>query len=364
MTVDPHMTLVLQRAMLRANKEAIRGLGTTSPNPIVGAVILSQDGKEIASGFHSGGDHAEIIAMKNARDAGMHDFSSATLVVTLEPCNHTGKTPPCSLAIIEAGFNRVVYATVDPNPIARGGAQTLKTAGIEVIGDVEREFVSYSNRAWLKKVTTGLPWIVSKIAATLDGKIAASDGSSQWITSQESRVDVAHLRNQADAIVTSTETVLQDNPDLTPRFSGNNPTGRTLNPVRVIMGEREINKNARIMNDRAENYFIKNRSFDSLLSLAQERQWNQLLVEAGAEFNSALLEADLIDEIVLYQAPTLLGRGKDFAGGLTISTLAERRDMSFGEVRRIGHDLRIQLLRNKSSFAELFNPEFSRAGEK
>ena len=348
--------------MLRANKEALRGLGITSPNPIVGAVILDHDGNEIASGFHCGGDHAEIVAIKNAKEAGIRDFSNATLIVTLEPCNHTGKTPPCSVAIIEAGFHRVVYAVTDPNPIARGGAQTLQAAGIDVIGGVEQDYVAYSNRAWLKKVITGLPWIVTKIAATLDGKIAALDGTSQWITSQSSRSDVAQLRNQVDAIVTSTETVLRDNPELTPRFVGRNPTGRTINPVRVIMGERNIAPDARIMNDKAENYFIKDRSFDSLLNVAKNRQWNQLLVEAGAQFNSALLEADLVDEIVLYQAPTLLGQGKSFAGGLSISTLAERRDMSFGEVRRIGPDLRIQLLRNHSAHAEILIPDLSATG--
>ena len=135
---------------------------------------------------------------------------------TLEPCNHHGKTPPCVDAIIKSGFRKVVFAVKDPNPIAQGGAQALKNAGLDVVSGIESEYVSYSNRAWLKKVNTGRPWVITKIAATIDGKIAASDGTSKWITSPESRADVAHLRNRVDAIVTTTQTVLNDNAELTP----------------------------------------------------------------------------------------------------------------------------------------------------
>ena len=354
----------MQRAMLRANKLSLRGLGRTSPNPIVGAVIVNDDGQDISSGFHVGGDHAEIVALKNAQSSGISDFSSLTLVVTLEPCNHHGKTPPCSDAIIKAGFARVIYAVADPNPIARGGADKVREAGIEVIDGIEKEYVAFSNRAWLKKVNTGSPWIITKIAASLDGKIAAADGSSQWITSGDARADVATLRNQSDAIITTTETVLHDDPDLTPRFPHQNPTARSVNPVRIVIGTREIQASATIKNDRAETRFIKSRSLNELLEMAQTEKWNQVMVEAGAKFNSALFEADLIDEVVLYQAPTLLGSGKDFAGELSISTLTDRKDFSFGEIRRIGRDLRTQLLRKNSTIAEMFGPKLSVVGEK
>lgn len=354
MKINSHQELLLQRAMLRANKLSLQGSGQTAPNPIVGAVILDSDGAEIASGFHAGGDHAEIVAIRSAQKIGVQDFSHSTLVVTLEPCNHHGKTPPCSTAIIAAKFARVVFAIKDPNPIASGGAETLRKAGIEVIEGIEREYVSYCNRAWLKKVRTGLPWIVTKIAATLDGKIAAADGSSKWITSEDARTDVAHLRNESDAIVTTTETVLRDNPELTPRFAKANPTNRVNNPVRIVMGEREIPSDATINNNRAETRYINSRSLETLIDSLREEKWNQVMIEAGATFNSALLAANLVDEIVLYQAPTLLGKGRNFAEGLEITSLLQRHDMAYGEIRRVGKDLRIQLLSNEDTSAFLF----------
>ena len=347
----------LTTAMRRANNLSLRGRGLTTPNPIVGAVILDDAGNEISSGFHAGGDHAEIVAMKNAQLSGYKDFSRATLVVTLEPCNHHGKTPPCTDAIIEAGFARVVFAVSDPNPVARGGAQRLHDAGIEVIGDVEADLVAYSNRAWLKKVKTGQPWLVTKIATTLDGKISAADGTSQWITSEEARIDVAYLRNQSDAIITTTETVLRDNPDLTPRLPIGAISHREKNPVRVVMGERTIAADSKINNDRAETRVLSSRSLKKLQELASEANWNQVLIEAGARFNSALFEAGIVDEVILYQAPSLLGQGKSFAGELSISTLSEKIDMSFGEVRRVGPDLRIQLLQRDNPFTSLFTTE-------
>jgi diaminohydroxyphosphoribosylaminopyrimidine deaminase/5-amino-6-(5-phosphoribosylamino)uracil reductase len=359
---DTHSTLLLQRAMLRANQLAIQGLGRTSPNPIVGAVILNDQGKEVASGFHIGGDHAEVIAINNAKSHGYDDFSSATLVVTLEPCNHHGKTPPCVEAIIKSGFRKVVFAVKDPNPIAQGGAQALKNAGIDVVGGVESEYISYSNRAWLKKVNTGKPWVVTKIAATIDGKIAAFDGTSKWITSAESRADVAHLRNRVDAIVTTTQTVLSDDAELTPRFEGKNPTGRMKNPVRVVLGQREIPSDCAINNDRAETRFIKSRIFSEVLAFASAEGWNEVLIEAGATLNSALISEGLIDEIVLYQAPSLLGKGKSFVEDLNISTLTDRIDFSYGETTRIGSDLRIQLLTRNSGYAEIFKVPQLQAG--
>lgn len=355
MKTNNRETLLWQRAMLRANKLSLRGLGLSSPNPIVGAVILNNAGEEVGSGFHAGVEHAEVLAINNARAQGFRDFSQSTLVVTLEPCNHHGKTPPCSDAIIDSKFARVVFAVSDPNPVARGGTERLKSAGIEVVSDIERDYVAYSNRAWLKKVQTGLPWIVTKIASTLDGKIAAADGTSQWITSEEARLDVAYLRTQSDAIVTTTETVLRDNPDLTPRFSGEDGSRREKNPVRIVMGERNIPEGSKINNDRAETRFVHSRSFEDLLNAAKNEGWNQVLIEAGARFNSALLEAEIVDEVILYQAPALLGQGKSFAEELSIATLSEKIEMSFGEISRVGRDLRIQLLQSSNPSASLFH---------
>ncbi len=335
--------------MLRANESATRGLGLTTPNPIVGALILDAQNNEIAKGFHAGGEHAEVIAIKIAQLSGHTDFSQSTLVVTLEPCNHHGKTGPCSNAIIEAKFKRVVFAVSDPNPIAEGGAKKLRSAGIEVIEGIENETVAFTNRAWLKKITTGKPWILSKIAATVDGKIAAADGTSKWITSEESRRDVALLRNEADAIVTTTATVLADNPDLTPRFGDQiNPSGRKENPIRIVMGERSIPAHFNVNNAKAETRYIKSHNFNQLIALAQESGWNQLLIEAGSSFNSALIRAGLIDEIVLYQAPSLLGTGTSFVSGLGVNSLENRISFTYREVMRTGVDLKIQLLASSS----------------
>ena len=355
MKTNDREMLLWQRAMLRANKLSLRGLGRTSPNPIVGAVILDSAGEEVGSGFHAGVEHAEVHAINIARAHGFTDFSKATLVVTLEPCNHHGKTPPCSDAIIEAKFARVVFAVSDPNPVASGGTERLKSAGVEVVGNVERDYVAYSNRAWLKKVQTGHPWIITKIASTLDGKISAADGTSQWITSEEARIDVAYLRRNSDAIVTTTETVLRDNPDLTPRFPNDFDSKGEKNPVRIVMGERSIPRDFKINNDRAETRFVPSRSFDDLLNVAKNEGWNQLLIEAGAQFNSALFEAGIVDEVILYQAPSLLGQGKSFAEALSITTLSEKIEMSYGEISRIGKDLRIQLLQSENPSAALFH---------
>jgi len=299
--------------MLRANESATHGLGLTTPNPIVGALILDAQDKEIAIGFHAGGEHAEVIAMKKAQLSGHTDFSQCTLVVTLEPCNHHGKTGPCSNAIIEAKFKSVVFAVSDPNPIAEGGA------------------------------------ILSKIAATVDGKIAAADGTSKWITSEESRRDVALLRNQADAIVTTTATVLADNPDLTPRFGDEvNPSGRKKNPIRIVMGERSTPAQFNINNAKAETRYIRSRDIDQIISMAQEFGWNQLLIEAGSSFNSALIRAGLIDEILLYQAPSLLGAGTSFVSDLGVNSLENRISFTYGEIARTGEDIKIQLLASSS----------------
>jgi diaminohydroxyphosphoribosylaminopyrimidine deaminase/5-amino-6-(5-phosphoribosylamino)uracil reductase len=353
--LNPQVDLLnFERAMLHANKLSLVGLGLTAPNPIVGAVILDSAGNVVATGFHAIGDHAEIVALKSAQQSGKTDFSDCTMVVTLEPCNNFGKTPPCSEALIKAGFKTVVYGVSDPNKSAAGGAEKLIAAGINVLSGIQQEYVAFTNRFWLNKVKQGRPWIVSKIAMTLDGKIAAQDRSSKWITSEQARQDVAQLRNYSDAIVTSTATVLADNPELTPRFVNEvNPTGRSKNPIRVVIGKREIPAEFKIHNHLAKTEFIKSNSFDELLSLAKSYGWNQILVESGSRFNTALFESGLIDELVIYVAPALLGSGFNFIEDLGIYTLSDRRELSFGEIKRIGPDLRVQLF-TSSNYSSIF----------
>ncbi len=312
-------------AMALATELSLRGLGATSPNPIVGAVLTSADGSLISTGFHhrmSSPSHAEVIAIKSA---GVQT-REAHLFVTLEPCNHHGETPPCVDVIIDAGITEVTFATSDPNLKAAGGAERLRRAGIKVrkISHPESEF---ANRAWLKKILTGSPLITWKIATTLDGKIAARDGTSQWITSDGARADVQALRRGSDAIMVGTNTALLDNPLLTPRTTPENSAGYTANPVRIVFGKKEIPSTHHLYDGRAETIFLKSNSMAEFSKLVQERSFNSILVEAGPTLGSALLRAGLIDEIVHYQAPTILGSGMHFVNDLGIETLNERIDL-------------------------------------
>ena len=230
---------------------SLKGLGVSTPNPNVSAAIYAADGTLIADGFHNrkvSVDHAEVIALKQAGSAAR----GATMVVSLEPCAHTGTTPPCVQAIIDAGIAKVIYAVKDPNPIAAGGAQKLVETGIDVEyrESADLEFVQ---RAWLHKERTGRPLMIWKVATTLDSKVAASDGTSQWITGPESREDVQELRAQSDAILIGTNTALVDNPHLIPR-------GHAARPVRVICGEQEVPATHKVFDNEARTISVKSKS--------------------------------------------------------------------------------------------------------
>lgn len=330
--------LSAEAAMARAIDCARLGLGKTFPNPIVGAVITSATGEVLSEGFHQGGDHAEVIALNAVKEIP----AGSIIYISLEPCNHHGKTPPCVDAIINAGIKKVVYAVSDPNPIATGGAERLRAAGVEVESGIGEEQARLENRAWLTKIELGRPRITWKIASTMDGKVAASDGTSKWITGDLARTDVARMRSQVDGIVTSTATVIADDPLLTSKGLGKNP-------VRIVMGATELSAKMQISNDAAETVLIKSRNFDELLSLAEERGFNDLLIESGPTFGTALLRANLIDEIVLFQAPTLLGSGTPSIGDLGITNIAGRLDFEISDVEVIGSDLKITLFKSANS---------------
>jgi diaminohydroxyphosphoribosylaminopyrimidine deaminase/5-amino-6-(5-phosphoribosylamino)uracil reductase len=331
--------LSAEAAMAHAIDCARLGLGKTFPNPIVGAVITSATGEFISEGFHQGADHAEVIAIKAAKEIP----AGSNIYVSLEPCNHHGKTPPCVDAIIKAGISKVFYAVRDPNPVASGGAERLHAAGIEVISGLNEIQARYENRAWLTKIEKQRSRITWKIASTMDGKVAASDGSSKWITGELARADVALMRSQADAIVTSTATVKADDPLLTSKGAGSNP-------VRIVMGTTEIASDSKVLGNDSETVLIKSHDFKDLIKVANERGFNQLMIEAGPTLGTALLRADLIDEIVLFQAPTFLGAGLSAIGDLGITNIAGRLDFEISDVEVIGADLKITLV--KSSNAE------------
>jgi diaminohydroxyphosphoribosylaminopyrimidine deaminase/5-amino-6-(5-phosphoribosylamino)uracil reductase len=295
-------------AMQRAISLSLQGLGRTSPNPIVGAVIINSDGEVVGEGSHDrmrSPDHAEVVALKMAGAKAM----GATIVVTLEPCNHTGSTGPCTRAIIDAGITTVVYAVSDPNEKAAGGAVALRAAGLAVFEGVLKDEAAHANRAWLTKIEKGRPFFTWKVAATLDGKVAAADGTSQWISNQRSRADVQNLRRQADAIVVGTNTVITDNPHLIPR--GDFP-GFTANPLRVVCGEQEIPTSSKILDNAAPTLQVKSKDLSTLIAELNKTGLNQVLVEAGPTLATAMLKQGLMDELVMYQAPSLLGQGKAF----------------------------------------------------
>jgi diaminohydroxyphosphoribosylaminopyrimidine deaminase/5-amino-6-(5-phosphoribosylamino)uracil reductase len=297
-------TVAMQRAIALAEK----GLGKTAPNPIVGAVIIDSAGNIVGEGFHdrtTSSDHAEVVAINAAGSK----TQGATIVVTLEPCNHTGSTGPCAQAIIDAGITTVVYAVTDPNENAAGGADALRVAGVRVVAGVLEDEAAFSNRAWLMKIKKNRPFFTWKVATTLDAKVAATDGTSKWITNETSRGDVQLLRRQADAILVGTNTVITDDPHLIPRGAFE---GYAANPIRVICGEQELPKDAQIFDDAAQTVVVKSKDLDLLVEKLNELGINHVFVEAGPTLGSAMLDGCLLDELVMYQAPSLLGSGKTF----------------------------------------------------
>jgi diaminohydroxyphosphoribosylaminopyrimidine deaminase/5-amino-6-(5-phosphoribosylamino)uracil reductase len=310
---------------------SLKGLGVSTPNPNVSAAIYAADGTLIADGFHNrkvSVDHAEVVALKKAGSAAR----GATMVVSLEPCAHTGTTPPCVQAIIDAGIAKVIYAVKDPNPVAAGGAQKLIEAGIEVEyrESAELEFVQ---RAWLHKERTGRPLMIWKVATTLDSKVAASDGTSQWITGPESREDVQELRAQSDAILIGTNTALVDNPHLIPR-------GHEVRPVRIICGEQEVPATHKVFDSEARTIVVKSKSIPELIKVLSDEGFNQVLVEAGPTLGSALMASGKIDELIVYQAPKMLGAGKEFVSHLGISTLDDHLELELISVQPFGSDIK------------------------
>ena len=314
---------------------SLQGLGVSTPNPNVSAAIYGVDGSLISDGFHNrtvSVDHAEVVALKKAGSAAR----GATMVISLEPCAHTGTTPPCVQAIIDAGIAKVIYAVADPNPIAAGGAQKLADAGI-LVEHRESEQLNFVQRAWLHKERTGRPLMIWKVATTLDSKVAASDGTSQWITGPESREDVQELRAQSDAILIGTNTALVDNPHLIPR-------GHEARPVRVICGEQEVPATNKVFDNEARTIVVKSKSIPELIKVLSDEGFNQVLVEAGPTLGSALMASGKIDELIVYQAPKMLGAGKEFVSHLGISTLNDHLKLELLGVQPFGSDIKSHYL--------------------
>jgi len=346
--------------MRRALVLAARGLFTTTPNPRVGCVIVSGD-RVIGEGWHerAGEAHAEVRALADVGARG-DSACGAAMYVTLEPCNHHGRTPPCTEALLAAGLARVVVAMRDPNPLAAHGAERLATAGVAVEHGLFEDEARELNVGWIKRMQVGRPWVRVKIAASLDGRTALDNGASQWITGPAARADGHRWRARACAILTGIGTVQQDDPRLTVR-----EVETPRQPLKIIVDRHgELPAGARVLESgevlvvsaeapsrswptRVESVVLRGPDgrvdLERMLVLLAERGINEVHVEAGAKLNGALLAAGLVDEWLLYLAPCVLGdpaRGM-FALPKPLSALAERIPLSIRSVDRIGEDLRI-----------------------
>lgn len=315
-------TPAIEQAMRRALALAATPGVPLGPNPRVGCVLIAADGTTLAEGFHRGAGtpHAEVAALRQARDAGL-DPAGATAVVTLEPCHHTGRTGPCSQALIEAGIAQVVYAQPDPNPVAAGGADALRAAGVEVIAGVCDPEARYLNRAWTFAMEHRRPFVTWKFATTLDGRSAAADGTSRWISSRAARLDTHRMRGECDTMLIGSGTVAIDDPELTVRDETDQPVEHQ--PLRVVMGKRDLDRGRRVFNDRAETLHVRTRDPHVALREIFARDRHHVFLEGGPALAASFVTAGLIDEVVTYVAPMLLGAGSSAVGDLGIATIGD-----------------------------------------
>lgn len=324
-----------ERFLRHALQLAQRG-PAVDPNPRVGCVLVA-GGSVVGEGWHGGAGtpHAEVAALTGAG----HRAAGCTAYVTLEPCAHTGRTGPCARALIDAGVCRVVYSQSDPNPAASGGAEILRGAGIDVTGGLLAEETAALNEHWTFAASRGRPFVTWKFAATLDGRSAAADGSSRWITGTEARDDVQLLRATAGAIVAGTGTVLTDDPRLTVRT----PITPLTPSLRVVVGERDLPSGSRVLDDAAPSLQIRSRDPHLALRHLHAREIRHVLLEGGPTLAAAFLRAGLVDEIVAYLAPALLGDGPAAVGSLGIGSIDHAARFELQDVTRIGDDVRLRL---------------------
>ncbi|MDP4178765.1 MAG: bifunctional diaminohydroxyphosphoribosylaminopyrimidine deaminase/5-amino-6-(5-phosphoribosylamino)uracil reductase RibD [Bacillota bacterium] len=354
--------------MQRALELAKKGAGFTNPNPLVGAVIV-KDGRIIGEGYHEvyGSSHAEVNAFKNA----VEDVKGADMYVTLEPCSHYGKTPPCADAIVKKGIKKVIIGLKDPNPLVSGrGINILKENGIEVITGVLEEEGRKLNEIFLKYITTKLPFCILKTAMTLDGKIAAYTGDSKWITNEMSRKYVHELRNRVSGIMVGIGTVLQDNPYLTTRLDN----GQGSDAARIIVDSRAtIPLEAKVLNvksnaetiiavtELADKEKIKNLrdkgavvivlplkknkvNLNFLMKTLGERKIDSVLLEGGSTLNYSALMSGIVDKVNVFIAPKIIGgsNAKTFVGGDGISLMKDSIILNDIETHRFGDDIMIE----------------------
>jgi diaminohydroxyphosphoribosylaminopyrimidine deaminase/5-amino-6-(5-phosphoribosylamino)uracil reductase len=328
-------------AMVRAQELGESVLGTTSPNPAVGAVILAADGTVVGEGATQppGGPHAEVVALMQA---GEH-ARGGTAVVTLEPCAHTGRTGPCADALLGAGIARVVVAVPEPTELAGGGADRLRAAGVDVELGVQRAAAEQGAlAAWLTGVREHRPFVVWKTAATLDGRVAAADGTSRWITGEQARAAVHRLRATCDAVVVGSGTALADDPQLTVRDAAGRNAARQ--PLRVVVDRRaRVPAGARVRDDAAPTLISRAATPADLLAELYDRDVRRVLLEGGPTLAAAFLRDGLVDEAVIHLAPLLLGAGPSLVSDLGIPSIDGALSLAIVDVTRLGGDVQVRL---------------------
>jgi len=348
--------------MARAIQLAKKGWYTARPNPRVGCVIVLA-GEVVGEGWHqrAGGPHAEIVALSEAGE----DARGATAYVSLEPCNHHGRTPPCAEALITAGIARVVYGLADPHRVASGGIGKLEAAGITVNGPLLEQEARAINPGFVKRCQTGLPRVTLKLAASIDGRSAMASGESQWITGPAARSDVQRLRAENAAIITGIGTVLEDNPSLNVRETQAGLSSEELaemQPLRVIVDSRlRITEGLNILQPPGAALVATAQSEGSvkgaevcslpddsgkvdLLALLKElgrREYSDVLVEAGGKLAGVFLQQGLVDELIIYMAPKLLGSDGMPMAVLPFSAMSEALALEITDIRAVGNDWRI-----------------------
>lgn len=311
-------TAAEQAAMRRALALAATPGVPLGPNPRVGCVLLDGDGATVAEGHHRGAGtaHAEADALARAGERAR----GTTAVVTLEPCNHTGRTGPCAEALLSAGVRRVVFAQADPNPAAAGGAARLAAAGVDVEDGLLVAEARALNRVWTFAIDHGRPFVTWKFATTLDGRSAAADGTSRWVSSRAARLDTHRLRALCDVMLVGTNTIEVDDPLLTVRDEHDRPLAHQ--PLRAVMGERDLDPARRVFDDTAETVRLRTRDPERALAELYGLGRQHVFLEGGPTLAAAFVKAGLVDEIVAYVAPMLLGAGRPAVADIGITTIA------------------------------------------
>lgn len=309
------------------------------PNPRVGCVLLGPDGSVVAEGHHRGAGtpHAEVAALQQAGELAR----GSTAVVTLEPCRHVGRTGPCTDALVAAGVVRVVVGQPDVSRLARGGGQQLREAGLDVETGVLADEARALNPEWSRAVERGRPFLTWKVAAGLDGRVAAADGTSRWVTSPEARADVHALRAVVDAVVVGTGTALADDPALTVRGEDGRLADRQ--PLRVVVGNRDLPDDARLSDGEGPLLHLRTHDPVSVLAQLAEHDVQHVLLEGGPTLAGAFVAAGLVDRVVVYLAPKLLGPGRGMVDLPGVGTLADAVRLRVEDLAAVGPDVRLTL---------------------